>query len=278
MLDSIASSVPRTVGAWRAEEPDCHYDPESIFDYIDGHAEVFLAYSMQGCLARRYTGEAADIVLDVFEMATSADAFGVFTHDLEGASVNIGQGSRYRWGWLSFWQGRLFVSITAEDDNDVMREAVLELGRLVAEAAPAESALPAIVEQLPSNGLDRESVRYLHHPQILAWHEPAASGDPFGMGDSGSPVALALYLREGARARVLLIEYDAPAGAAAGLDGAERVFRAGADVHRDEDSGRWAGTRTSGRRLAVVYDADKPEITRRLLRELAGPGVEEEDP
>lgn len=278
MLDSIAGAVPRTIGSWRAEDPDRRHDPESIFNYIDGHAEVFLAYSMRGCVARRYSGEDVDIVLDVFEMETPADAFGVFTHDLEGEAVSIGEDSRYRWGWLSFWQGRVFVSITAEDDTETVRKAVLELGRLVAEAAPGESAMPPIVKELPAEGLDRASIRYLYHPQILAWHEPSASRDPLGMGDADVPVALAEYRRDGATARVLVAEFGTAVRAAAGLDGVQRAFGVTTDVRRIEGSGQWAAAKVSGRRLAVVYDARDADTVHRLLSELTDTAAEREEP
>jgi hypothetical protein len=70
---------------WRAADPGELYDQESIFSYIDGHAEVYLAYGMTGCLARRYNGppgEAA-LALDVFEVGSPADAYGVASYDRE---------------------------------------------------------------------------------------------------------------------------------------------------------------------------------------------------
>ena len=112
-LDAMGDRLPERVGDWVAADAPIRYDTESIFGYIDGHAEVYLAYGMRGCLARRFSGpeDEADLVLDVFEMASPADAFGVFTHDQDGEPAGVGQDSLLRYGWLSFWKGRFFVSI-----------------------------------------------------------------------------------------------------------------------------------------------------------------------
>ena len=152
----LANELPSSVEGWSAEGPATVYDPQSIYSYIDGHAEVYLAYGMSRCLARRYTapeGE-SDLVLDIFEMGSPADAYGVFTHDTDGEPVGIGDGSLYRYGWLSFWQDRFFVSLMAEGESERAEQAVLELGRAVAALLPATgSSAPAIVSALPAAGV-----------------------------------------------------------------------------------------------------------------------------
>ena len=75
--------LPLEVAGWTASGDSEIYDTESIFAYIDGHAEVYLAYGMKRCVSRRYVESdgGAEIVVDLFEMASPADAFGVFSHD-----------------------------------------------------------------------------------------------------------------------------------------------------------------------------------------------------
>ena len=51
--------IPDAVAGWTASAPAAIYDPESIYSYIDGHAEVYRAYGMKRCVSRRLTGPAA---------------------------------------------------------------------------------------------------------------------------------------------------------------------------------------------------------------------------
>ena len=39
----LVNELPSAVDGWTAAEPATVYDPESIYSYIDGHAEVYLA-------------------------------------------------------------------------------------------------------------------------------------------------------------------------------------------------------------------------------------------
>jgi len=161
--------LPASVAGWTAVDDGQIYDTESIYSYIDGHAEVYLAYGMVQCLSRRYSGPEGepDIVLDLFEQASAADAFGVFTHDRDGEEVDIGQGGLFRHGWLSFWKGHWFGSVYAEGDSEASKEAVLALGRAAADAIAETGEVPSLVGELPTAGLDPRSVRFLHTQEIL---------------------------------------------------------------------------------------------------------------
>ena len=161
--------LPIEVAGWRSVDEGQIYDTESIYSYIDGHAEVYMAYGMVRCLSRRYSGPEGepDIVLDLFEQASAADAFGVFTHDRDGEDVDIGQGGLFRHGWLSFWKGHWFGSVYAEGESAASKDAVLALGRATADAMREVGEVPPLVAELPTDGLDPRSVRFFHTQEIL---------------------------------------------------------------------------------------------------------------
>jgi hypothetical protein len=169
LTDTAGPVMPVEAGGWRSVDDGQVYDTESIYSYIDGHAEVYMAYGMVRCLSRRYSGPEGepDIVLDLFEQASPADAFGVFTHDRDGEDVDVGQGGLFRHGWLSFWKGHWFGSVYAEGESEASAEAVLALGRAAADAIAEVGEMPSLVAELPEDGLDPRSVRFLHTQEIL---------------------------------------------------------------------------------------------------------------
>jgi hypothetical protein len=239
----LVDQLPGSVDGWTAAEPATVYDQESIYSYIDGHAEVYLAYGMSRCLARRYTAPAgeSDLLLDIFEMASPEDAFGVFTHDTDGEPVGIGDGSLYRYGWLSFWQDRYFVSLMAEAESERAEQAVLDLARGVAALLPAAgSSPPAIVSALPAAGLEPRSVRFLRHPQILANHIYLDEENLFALGAKTAAV-LASYQRGESGARLLLIEYPEAAAATRAQEAfGARFLPAGAgEGPAESETGGW---------------------------------------
>jgi len=265
--------LPDAAGGWTASGPSSVYDTETIYSYIDGHAEVYRAYGFKRCVSRRFAGPAgeADLVADVFELASPEDAFGMFTHDRDGDPGGVGNDSLVRHGWLSFWTGPYFVSVVAEGDTERSRRAVLEVGRAVASALPSGGAPPAIVGDLPPRDLDRRSVRFLRHPQILNTHVFVADENVFAL-TPDTAAALGTYRRGADRAYLLLVDYPDAARAQAAADRARKGLLNGApgDEPVKVKDGGFSAVRVTGPRVTAVLAATKAGLARDLLN-LASP-------
>ncbi len=262
--------LPEAVAGWQAGE-DAIYDAESIFDYIDGHAEVYLAYGMERCLARRYRGPEGepDIVLDVFELPSSEAAFGVFTHEPDGEPVELGQGGLEQAGWLRFWKGRFFVSLYPEGESRRAVEVAREVASAVADSITRRGSRPPLVEALPAEGLDRRSIRWVMSPEVLGTALELAERDPYQVGPE-SPAVLAHYRRDGASAVLVVVEH--PDAAEAERSGARLASLRGTDsadgTPRAAADGSWWAATVHGRYVVAVTAADAPSLAGELLREM----------
>lgn len=265
----LASDLPRQVEGWSAEEEDQVYDGETIFDYIDGAGEVYRSYHMQACLSRSYTTRGGPtIVLDIFDMGSSDDAFGVFTHDREGKPVEIGQGGLSRPGWLSFWKGRFFVSIYGEDDTGPAARAILRLAELTASRIGETGPEPAILLALPPKGLRPESVRYFHDHMLLNYHYYLSDENILNLTPHTNTL-LASYERDGSRALLLLVSYPEEKEAEKAFERVLTHYLPDADhggIARLEN-GKWSGTAMKKRLLSVVLDASSRQLAEALLGE-----------
>jgi len=262
--------LPDRAGEWRWDGQEQQYDDRTIFKYIDGGAEIYRSYGLKRCLSRRYeaAGQPA-IVLDRFELASAKDAFGVFTHDLDGAPAGIGQDSRYRAGWLCFWQNRFYASIYAEGDGAGVADAINQLGRTAAGALGPAGPLPELLAVLPEDGLERPRRRYLHDHVLLNLHYFLAGDNLLGLSRQTEAV-LGEYLRGGAKARLLVVRYpDATAAGSALATFLAAYLPEGQEgVAVPIENGMWSAARRQGPYLAVVLEADRPEPAADLLQEL----------
>jgi hypothetical protein len=260
-----ALALPDEAAGWKAGAPAERYDAQSIFRYIDGHGEVYLAYGMTSCLARRYAGPEGegDVVIDVFEMASPADAFGVFTHSREGGPVDVGRGAAFGYGILSFWKGRHFVSVSAEQESERSRSAVVALGRAVAAAIPDEGGPPPLASRLPRSGQEEGSLVYLRHPRILEAHVPVGPDNPLGVGPRADAVT-ARYRLEGGVADLVVVQYEDAAAAQAADEGFARVFLDGGGPARRGD-GWCAAADLGGHARGFVLRAPSREAALALL-------------
>ncbi|HEX2694132.1 MAG TPA: DUF6599 family protein [Acidobacteriota bacterium] len=263
-----ASFVPSEALGWTAVE-DRTFDAETIFEYIDGAGEVYRSYNMRALFARRFekAGEPA-LVVDLFDMGTAADAFGVFTHDLDGEDAAMGQGSTYKGGLLSFWKGRYFASVYAEGETPGTKQAVFAVSAAIDRAIDSPGEKPALVLGLPVVGLNPRSVCYFHNHSVLNYHFFVADANILGL-DQTTSAALASYGVGAERAVLLVVLYPDDGRASSGYDGFRKAYMSEASesaVVRTED-GKWTAAKREGRVVTIVFQAPDRDRAEGLLRE-----------
>lgn len=75
-------------------------------------AELYLACGFVGATSLEYSAGKDDLVkVDVFDMGSPRGAFGAFSHGRESIGAEVGQGSEYAGGLLTFWKHRYYVSV-----------------------------------------------------------------------------------------------------------------------------------------------------------------------
>ncbi len=203
----LTAMLPSEVRGWKAAGQDRFFDAETIFDYLDGGGEVYRSYDFKLLLSRRYEREGAPaIVADVFDMGSAADAFGVFTHDLDGEPAGVGQDSNYKAGLLSFWNGRFFVSLYAEEETEEARRAVLEMGRAAAAAIKDEGRRPGLLDLVPEAFAAQGRLHYFHTHPILNYHFFVSAENVLDLSEKTEAV-LARAGAKGARTYLLIVHY-----------------------------------------------------------------------
>ena len=161
---SDAPKLPQTVGAWTKAGPPLAVDATTIFDYMDGAGEMYLAFGFDRLEVTEYkaAGPIGNLTVEVYSTKTQADAFGLLSQDWGGEPVvlvpegkapadTIAPAVRalYGGGLLRLAAGNLYARIQAERETPEAREAVLSLGKVVAGGRPF-TAEPALLRLLPS--------------------------------------------------------------------------------------------------------------------------------
>jgi len=268
--------LPDRIDKWIAQTPDRLCDRRTLYDYMDGAAEVYLVYAFAGLVVRKFRrSRGPSIVVELFDMTTSFDAFGVFTNgrDEDQPDAKIGQGAEHRPGLLTFWQDRYFVAVRvdAESVDRAADAAAAKLGRVIASAVATPGPLPEVLGYLPTDGLIAHSVRYVYRRDALNYHYDLGDRNPLHLGPHTQGV-LATYRRDKARCYVLCVLYPTAALATKARRGFIDGFARGADRRGAAkiDADRWTAVATGGRLLAAALDSP----TRAGALELAGEAIE----
>lgn len=247
--------VPQEIRGWTMQDEVEVYDRETIFDYIDGAGEIYLMYGFQKVAVFRLVRAAEpDISVEVFDMGSSEDAFGIFSHAREGEELGIGQGSEYRGGVLCFWKAHFFVCIVPQNETAETKRAVGDLAEKIAENIQLTGAKPNILDCLPEEGLVERSVRYFHKHTSLNYHYFLASENILQLGEHTEAV-LGRYGPE--LGSLLCIRYQNQQQAKDALDSfvSSYVPEARETGIAQIDDGKWVAAKQSEQFVLVVFDA-----------------------
>lgn len=270
-MHEIARILPDEIADWRKEPREWKFDPDNLYDYINGGAELYLSYGFQGVINRTYRQvDQPDIIVDVFDMGSSSNAYGVFTHSREFVEADFGQGSQYDPGYLIFWRDRYLVSIMAYPETEESRQALPMLAHSISAAIGQDGALPDILHRLPLEGLVEESIRYFYHYIWQNSHYFIAEDNILNIDDDAQAL-LAKYGSPEDRRLLLLVRYPTIAAAKTAQASFIHHFlpEAQAGEATEIEDGTWVATRVTGSQMAVVFAASSRSQAVDLLNKVA---------
>ena len=101
---------------WVIEEKVKLYDKDTLFDHIDGEAELYFPYGFDALATASYVNKQnpdLSIVADVYRMASVLDAFGIYSNyrKTNNLWVAIGAEGFVSSSQLMFYQDRYFVRL-----------------------------------------------------------------------------------------------------------------------------------------------------------------------
>ncbi|MDR1344141.1 MAG: hypothetical protein LBJ39_02190 [Tannerellaceae bacterium] len=211
------NSLPEQYESYQATDW-LDYEGEALYDYINGGAELYISYGLKGMTGCKYNGEdLPQVTVEVYEMTTSENAFGVYTQSRDREEYDYGQGSQSYGDFILFWKDKYFVIITTQKSTPESREAVRHLASLTEAAIPGKGSIPALIGELPEEGLTPGGFLYFHHYIWLNAYLFIADYNIVDISDQTDAV-LAKYGPADARCYLLMVEYpDNTAAEVAGM-------------------------------------------------------------
>lgn len=204
---SLASFLPLKVNEWAQADSDSYYNNETLYDYIDGAAELYLSYGFHNVISRRYASPGEmDIVAEIFDMKGARDAFGAFTNMREKNQNEFGQGSQQIEGSLIFWKDNYFISISTNKNTEKSLEAIRQIAAFIDKAIVSKGNIPSIMNLLPEKNLVPEGYCYFHHYIWINSYYFIANYNIFDISGSTDAV-IAKYGPADKRLYLMLIQY-----------------------------------------------------------------------
>jgi len=295
-------NLPQSIGGWTQSGTSRYIDSKNIFEYMNGAGELYLAYRFDYLEVFEYvSADKESIVVEVYYMASSDDAFGLLSLDWTGEASSISDDTVennhsnlapttrafYGSGLLRLASGAIYSRILAYQESAESREAVLALGRAVAinKKSPPE---PAFITNLPKQvgsiwklRVDRigffrshlvlNSLYYLSHENILKFshHTEAVTAPYESVSDSNRP----------GRVQLLLVNYRLSSRAREALDSFHQSYlnehkkqfdsKTESHIATYEIEDGWVGYRLDRSCLAVVFQCQDQKSAEQFLNQIS---------
>ena len=247
---------------WTQQGEARSYDPETLFDYMNGNSEGYFAYGftlMKGVTCVNAAGD--QLVIDVSEMGDPDRAWGFFVtnRDQRSPVEPIGSGGQVLPRRATFAKGRHYLEIAASPDKD-HREALRAFVTALEPRVPGPAAVPEALAWFPAEGLEPDSIRLV--PESVLGLRALKSG----------------FMGQYAVGRAFVVPEATPAAATATMEtlrarfaGASPVAGLGDDAFSAQDQylGRLLVLRKDARVAGVVNVAADGDPTA-LAKALAG--------
>jgi len=262
--------LPDSLSSWQIAGPDSIYTPTNLFKYINGGAELYFSYGFNQLVNRTYKSQdQSEIILDIFDMGSSYNAFGLFSHARETMDAAYGQGSQYTGGLLLFWKDRYYISILAHPETAETKEAVLEMAGILDRALTQVGPLPDIINLLPEQDLIEPSIRYFHHHIWLNSNYFIAHENILHINEDTEAV-LAKYTEPDNSYFVLIIQYrNSKAGLKAYSNFQDKYLQQSPDgqVFRIED-GTWIASDLINKTFVGLFNAKSKDSIQNKLENI----------
>ena len=164
--ESLEKMLPSTDFSkdWAPDGKAAVYTKDTLYTYIDGEAELYMPYGFSTLISALYTKQGnsgAALVVDIFQMGSLIDAFGIYSYyrNPNAEKINIGGGGFIDESQLMFYKDRYFVRLSASGDNPE-RNVFISCAEAIAKRIPGTSALPDELALLKVPGIVPGSEKY----------------------------------------------------------------------------------------------------------------------
>ena len=162
-VDAKDFKFPEITG-WKQSGEVQTFIPKTLFEYINGAADLYLMYDFQELKVAEYLNEKkASVIVDVYRHKTPTHAFGIYSQErLSDANfINIGAQGYVEKNVLNFLTGSYYVKLNSFNTGAEDEEILLNFAKKVSENLGEKGRLPSILSSFPEEGKKKNSEKFI---------------------------------------------------------------------------------------------------------------------
>jgi len=140
------------------------YNPDNLYDCINGAADSYLKYDFEELNLVRYKGDADQFLkIEIYKHSNNANAFGIYSNErpLETNWVDVGAQGYYESKILNFYKGQYYVKLMGYKIDNI-EELLLSVANKVSDYLEGDNQFPKLLEAFPEEGKIDYSEQYIN--------------------------------------------------------------------------------------------------------------------
>ena len=153
-----------SVNGWKQAGTIQTFNPGALYEYINGGADLYLAYDFQELKVAEYQNDKkASVTVDVYRHRTPAHAFGVYSQErVPGAHfIDVGVQGYQEVHALNSLSGNTYVKRTSFETGPEDQAILLTFAKAVAGNLGEKGAFPSILAAFPAEGKVKNSEKFI---------------------------------------------------------------------------------------------------------------------
>jgi len=161
---SLASLLPEVLKWKLSEEPETYF-PETLFEYINGAAEIYLVYDFQELIVAQLEKQdsPASLTVEIYDMGKVKNSFGIYSAERfpDSNFLSIGNGGYVEEGALNFIVEKYYLKLLCFDCEDDSENILKDFSQEILTRIKEPKGLPLLLSSFPQKGLVKNSEKFI---------------------------------------------------------------------------------------------------------------------
>ena len=163
-VPSLRDILPE-VNSWLVSEEPQNYIPATLYEYINGAAEIYLSYDFKELIVGQYKKERRETSLsvEIYDMGNEKNAFGIYSVERfpESHFLSIGNQGYLEEGTLNFIIGKYYIKLLCFDCSEEVDTVLKSFSEDIVERVSEGGQIPSILSHFPQQGLVQNSEKFI---------------------------------------------------------------------------------------------------------------------
>lgn len=154
-----------TVDGMESMESSQTYFPETLFEYINGAAEIYLSYDFKELIVAEYKKKDASdsIAVEIYDMGSHRNSFGIYSAERypDNEFMILGTQGYMEEGALNFLVGRYYIKLLCFDCEERSDKWLRAFSDGIVNRVEDKGGFPVFLEVFPKEGLIPNTEKFI---------------------------------------------------------------------------------------------------------------------